>query len=176
VHAPSQTAARIRITVIVSKRLAGAAPEGTQVITGHDTVFVAGGQVDRAIQAMLDDRYHRWPEMVAAIGGVATDGFQPWPTVREALPAGEGEVLIARDTAMEQHWDDLGYSLIEDAEGPFAVSASHRSAGGDWDHRPAVAGGRRPFMTGDADSAANATHLVRATWIGCPYARGAADG
>lgn len=37
------------------------------------------------------------------------------------MPTGTGDVLVARDEQMRREWDDVGYSLRENDEGPFAV-------------------------------------------------------
>ncbi|PYC63436.1 hypothetical protein C7C45_31840 [Micromonospora arborensis] len=49
------------------------------------------------------------------------DLFLPWRKTRAEVPAGAGEVYVARDAEMERRWDDVGYSLMEHAEGPFSV-------------------------------------------------------
>jgi hypothetical protein len=62
--------------------------------------------------------------MLVALGvrGTAAVGpFVPWQQMRHAVPAKAGELYVARDAAMEQRWDDVGYSLMEDGEGPFAM-------------------------------------------------------
>ncbi|SCG69547.1 hypothetical protein GA0070613_4627 [Micromonospora inositola] len=91
------------------------------MITGHDTVFVTGAPVDAGIRTMLDVLHCRWPNMLVAVSGVADDVFLPWQTSRNDVPAGTGEVLVARDAQMEQRWDEVGYSLMEHDEGPFAL-------------------------------------------------------
>ncbi|RZU72443.1 hypothetical protein EV384_0808 [Micromonospora kangleipakensis] len=91
------------------------------MITGYDTVFITGAPVDAGIRAMLDDLHARWPNMLVAPGGEHVGPFLPWRTTRAQVPAGAGEVYVARDAEMERRWDDLGYSLMEHAEGPFAV-------------------------------------------------------
>lgn len=91
------------------------------MITGYDTVLVTGAPVDAGIRVMLDDLHGRWPNMLVALGGEHVGPFLPWRTTRARVPAGAGEVYVARDAEMERCWDDLGYSLMEHAEGPFAV-------------------------------------------------------
>ncbi|WP_327039675.1 hypothetical protein [Micromonospora maris] len=66
---------------------------------------------------MLDDLHGRWPNMLVALDGP----FLPWRRTRAQVPAGAGEVYVARDAQMERRWDDVGYSLMEQGEGPFAV-------------------------------------------------------
>ncbi|WFE47694.1 hypothetical protein [Verrucosispora sp. WMMD1129] len=91
------------------------------MITGYDTVLITAAPVDAGIRVMLDDLHGRWPNMVVALGGDHVGPFLPWRTTRAQVPAGAGEVYVARDAEMERRWDDLGYSLMEYAEGPFAV-------------------------------------------------------
>ncbi|MBL6280349.1 hypothetical protein JMF97_29735 [Micromonospora fiedleri] len=91
------------------------------MITGYDTVLVTSAPVDAGIRGMLDDLHGRWPNMVVALGGEQVGPFLPWRSTHTQVPAGAGEVYVARDTQMERRWDDVGYSLMEQAEGPFAV-------------------------------------------------------
>ncbi|MGS2620039.1 hypothetical protein ACVCAH_37050 [Micromonospora sp. LZ34] len=91
------------------------------MITGYDTVLITGARVDAGIRAMLDGLHGRWPNMLVALGGEHVEPFLPWRRTRAKVPAGAGEVYVARDAEMERRWDDVGYSLLEHAEGPFAV-------------------------------------------------------
>ncbi|MFI7576557.1 hypothetical protein [Micromonospora sp. NPDC049497] len=91
------------------------------MITGYDTVLITSGPVDAGIRAMLDGLHRRWPDMLVALGGEYIGPFLPWRSTREQVPVGAGEVYVARDAEMERRWDDVGYSLMEHAEGPFAV-------------------------------------------------------
>lgn len=88
-------------------------------ITGYDTVLLSGGRIDAGVRLMLDDLHRRWPHMVVSFG-MTNKTFLPWPKTRSDLPAGTGEVFVARDNQMRRRWDDVGYSLEQD-EGPFAV-------------------------------------------------------
>lgn len=94
---------------------------GGQMITGFDTVFVARATVAGAVRKLLDDLHHQWPDMVVALTGTDDERFTPWQTARNNVPVGSGEVLVARDTHMEQRWEVAGYALMEHGEGPFAV-------------------------------------------------------
>ncbi|WBC08707.1 hypothetical protein [Micromonospora sp. WMMA1947] len=138
---------------------------GALMITGYDTVFITGAPVDAGIRVMLDDLHARWPNVLVALGGEHVGQFRPWRTTRAQMPAGAGEVYVARDAEMERRWDDLGYSLSEHAEGPSAVlyefasqpaveiqlnedpsrekGSRHRSMPGDVGHRRLVAGHHR---------------------------------
>lgn len=95
--------------------------EWSVMITGYDTVLITGAPVDAGIRAMLDDLHGRWPNMLVALGGKHVGAFLPWQRVRAQVPVGAGEVYVARDAEMERRWDDVGYSLMKKAEGPFAV-------------------------------------------------------
>lgn len=91
------------------------------MITGYDTALITGAPVDAGIRAMLDDLNGRWPNMLVALGREQLGSFLPWRKMRAQVPAGAGEVYVARDAEMERRWDDVGYSLMEHGEGPFAV-------------------------------------------------------
>ncbi|MEU8263112.1 hypothetical protein AB0C02_21075 [Micromonospora sp. NPDC048999] len=92
-----------------------------KVITGYDTVFITGAPVDAGVRAMLDGLSRNWPEMLVALGGSTLGPFAPWSSMRDLVPAGRGEVYVVRDPVMKERWDDVGYSLMDGGEGPFAV-------------------------------------------------------
>ena len=94
------------------------------MITGYDSVFIARTPVGAAVRAMLDGLHDRWPDMLVALGqGESSEmgPFLPWLRTRDAVPSDAGELYVARDAVMEQQWDAVGYSLVDGAEGPFAV-------------------------------------------------------
>ncbi|MEU0555621.1 hypothetical protein [Dactylosporangium sp. NPDC006015] len=91
------------------------------MITGHDSLFVAGGRVETGVWAMLQRQHARWPEMLVAVEGHREDAFVPWPVPREAMPFRAGYLLAARDKDMLDRWDDEGYTLMDGVEGPFQV-------------------------------------------------------
>jgi hypothetical protein len=93
------------------------------MITGYDSVLLAKTPVGPGIRTMLDRLHTRWPDMLVALAekGTPVGPFEPWRRTRAAVPADAGELYVARDAAMEQRWDDLGYALMEGGEGPFAV-------------------------------------------------------
>ncbi|GLW29210.1 hypothetical protein [Actinoplanes regularis] len=89
------------------------------MITGYDSVVIARTPVGAGVRAMLDGVHTSWPDMLVAIGEAET--FLPWLQTRRAIPAEAGELYVARDAAMEQEWDEVGYALMAGGEGPFAV-------------------------------------------------------
>jgi hypothetical protein len=89
------------------------------VTMGYDTVFVTAAPVHTGVQAMLDDLHRHWPNMVVAVGEAGT--FTTWTVARPTMPAGTGQVFVARDERMEQRWDLDGWIFMERDEGPFAV-------------------------------------------------------
>jgi hypothetical protein len=94
------------------------------MITGYDSVVIAKSPAGPGVRAMVDGLHARWPDMVVALGGKDAESigpFMPWRQARAAVPAEAGELYVARDAAMERAWDDVGYSLMEGGEGPFAV-------------------------------------------------------
>jgi hypothetical protein len=91
------------------------------MITGVDTVFVVAGAVASNIGAFLDDLQTRWPNLRVAIGD---DGetFRSWSLGSRGLPESAGQLLIARDEEMEAFWEDSGYELDSNDEGPLAIA------------------------------------------------------
>ncbi|GAA2904544.1 hypothetical protein Acy02nite_60300 [Actinoplanes cyaneus] len=91
------------------------------MISGHDLVLVVAGDAGPVVRGFLDGWAARWPQMRVAAGAEAVNGFGSWPERAAQVPAGTGEVLVARDTAMESGWDDRGYAPDRRGEGPFAL-------------------------------------------------------
>jgi len=91
------------------------------MVTGHDSMFVAGGRVELGVWALLQRQHARWPGLLVAVEGYREDAFVPWPVPPEVMPRRKGYVLVARDKDMLERWDDEGYSLMDGAEGPFQV-------------------------------------------------------
>lgn len=90
------------------------------MISGHDTVLVCGGDIRMQINRFLVERLRDWPELRASVSGESSGEFVPWSHCGLTLPL-EGEILVARDEAMEAAWDEFGYEIGSDAEGPFAI-------------------------------------------------------
>ncbi len=59
--------------------------------------------------------------MRTAIDGVRDSEFFRWSDGRPDLPSHRGEILVARDPAMNEDWDAHGYRLGADGEGPFYI-------------------------------------------------------
>jgi hypothetical protein len=94
------------------------------MITGYDSVMIAPSPAGPGIRAMLDGMHTRWPGMLVGRSEAKTAGigpFLPWLQARREVPAATGELYVARDLGMEKDWDEFGYDLREDGEGPFAV-------------------------------------------------------
>lgn len=92
------------------------------MITGYDTVFLAAAPVDSAIRDLLDEVAARWPEMLVLTAEGDEDGdFRPWSEARPSVPSDEGRVLVAKDTAMVSFWDENGYELTAEGDGPFTI-------------------------------------------------------
>jgi hypothetical protein len=90
------------------------------VISGSDTVLVCCGNACESIDRFLDARLLDWPGMRVSISGVVGGRFGRWDQHRFRLPS-EGEILVARDEAMEAAWDNEGYIVDPEGEGPFAI-------------------------------------------------------
>ncbi|GAA4967404.1 hypothetical protein [Actinoplanes utahensis] len=94
------------------------------MITGYDRVVIARTPVGAAMKAMLDVLHSRWPDMLVALGDRESGRVGPflqWGQMRREVPSAAAELYVARDAVMEQRWDEVGYSLMEGGEGPFAL-------------------------------------------------------
>lgn len=88
------------------------------MITGSDHVILTAVPPAPAIRRLLDRRLEAWPDMRVDLHG---DGFAAWSQLRELDLPEAGEVLVARDQAMEEAWDEHGYDLPGKEEGPFTL-------------------------------------------------------
>lgn len=91
------------------------------MITGADTVLMTAAAPRLAVRAFLDRWSARWPDMRVLVTGHDESGFAEWARARDVLPTARGNVLVARDAAMVEAWDEFGYELPDSAEGPFTV-------------------------------------------------------
>ena len=89
--------------------------------SGVDQVIISPASPVVALRRFLDGWGARWPDMRTAVGGVLGSEFFRWHDVRPALPDGQGEILVARDAAMNDTWDEHGYRLLPEGEGPFYI-------------------------------------------------------
>jgi hypothetical protein len=92
------------------------------MITGDDTVLVACGPVPAAIERFLGRWSARWPHIRVASGAEDADAFSPWVPGAMQLDELSGQVLVARDEDMVAGWDDSGYVLDPQGEGPFSLA------------------------------------------------------
>ena len=90
------------------------------MITGTDSVLVLGGDPAGLVHRFLRSWSASWPAMRVTIGESDTVRFQDWDGTGVLSPGPE-EILVARDEAMESHWDEHGYTLDATGEGPFAI-------------------------------------------------------
>ncbi|HEX5115506.1 MAG TPA: hypothetical protein VFW65_09960 [Pseudonocardiaceae bacterium] len=90
-------------------------------MSGVDRVIISPGSPVVALRRFLDGWGARWPDMRTAVDGVLGSEFFRWHDVRPALPDGQGEILVARDAAMNDDWDEHGYRLLPEGEGPFYI-------------------------------------------------------
>ena len=74
------------------------------------------------IERFLDGWLLRWPELRVALGDDPQVRFSTWASGELRIPADSGQILVARDEAMEAEWDDIGYELDSSREGPFCVA------------------------------------------------------
>jgi hypothetical protein len=90
------------------------------VVSGVDQVIISPAS-PVALRRFLDGWGARWPDMRTAVGGVLGSEFFRWHDIRPALPDERGEILVARDAAMNDDWDEHGYRLGSRGEGPFYI-------------------------------------------------------
>jgi hypothetical protein len=88
------------------------------MITGSDSVILTAVPPAPAIRRFLDRWLEVWPDMRADLHG---DGFAPWSQLRELELPETGEVLVAKNQAMQDAWDEHGYELPGVDEGPFTL-------------------------------------------------------
>jgi hypothetical protein len=86
-----------------------------RITIGYDTAYLHAGDDAAAVGRFLDAVAVLWPDMHVS---VTDEPFEPWP---RPLPATKTVVLVARDNAMVDGWDDGGYALDHTGEGPFAI-------------------------------------------------------
>ncbi|MEV6850923.1 hypothetical protein [Actinoplanes sp. NPDC051411] len=94
------------------------------MISGYDSVVIARSPAGAGIRAMLDGVHARWPGMLVGRSEAEMAGIGPllpWRQARGGVPAEAGELYVARDARMKKDWDEFGYDLGDDGEGPFAV-------------------------------------------------------
>lgn len=85
------------------------------MISGHDTVLIAGGDLITAFRGFLAEWSVRWPQMRISIGAEFVD----WSSAATPNPE-RGEILLAKDRSMEARWDEEGY-FASDNEGPITI-------------------------------------------------------
>ena len=88
------------------------------MITGSDYVILTAVSPAPAIRRFLDRWLEVWPDLRADLHG---EGFAPWPELRDLDFPETGEVLVAKDQAMQEAWDEHGYDLPGVDEGPFTL-------------------------------------------------------
>jgi hypothetical protein len=82
--------------------------------TGTDHVVLAAAPPATAIPAFLDDWSQTWPGLLVDAHG---EGFAPWMQVRFIPLSDHGEILVARDRAVDLAWDEHSYDLPCQDEG-----------------------------------------------------------
>lgn len=102
-------------------------------LTGYPTDFLADLGFPEAARRFLVRRTRRWPQL--SLNGEPLDDatLSHWQLPEEADTSESNILGFARDSTMEQHWEDEGYALDDTGEGPFALFYSRYS-------RPLTAG------------------------------------
>ena len=91
------------------------------MITGADNVVVIAGHGGAAAVRFLDGWARRWPAMRVALDGPQAHPEGGWPDVRDQVAAAAGVILVARDQEMSAAWEEHGYDIPGEPEGPFAL-------------------------------------------------------
>jgi hypothetical protein len=91
------------------------------MISGADSVLVIAGHGGPAAVRFLDEWAQRWPAMRVALDGPEVYADGGWPEVRDQVAPDAAEILVARDKDMNAAWEEHGYDIPGDPEGPFAV-------------------------------------------------------
>lgn len=92
------------------------------MITGEDTVVVVGlSDLAPTVGRLLDALGERWSEMLVSINdGERQHEFSLW-RAGAALPGLRGDVMVARDSAHRNAWDEHGYSTDPTGQGPLTI-------------------------------------------------------
>jgi hypothetical protein len=99
------------------------------VISGVDQVIVSPADPASGLRQFLNGWSERWPDMRTAVDGVLGSEFFRWRDIRPDLPHKRGEILVARDLRMNEDWDEYGYRLGVDGQGPFYILYRQAPAG-----------------------------------------------
>ncbi|MER7442360.1 hypothetical protein [Micromonospora avicenniae] len=88
-------------------------------ITGVDTLLVVPFDARPAVAAFLDVLRRRWPEATVCFddgAGQAVADLANAPGFPD-----RGELAVARNDAMDDHWEENGYAPMADGVGPVAL-------------------------------------------------------
>ncbi len=91
------------------------------MISGADNVLVIAGPGGAPVVRFLDGWAQRWPAMHVALDGPEVYADGGWPDVRDQVAADAGEILVARDKEMDAAWEEHGYDIPGEPEGPFVI-------------------------------------------------------
>lgn len=92
------------------------------MITGFDSVFIADGSISEKIQQFLNEWLLRWPKLRVSLDNESVDVFAEWSSSNFSISEGSARILVARDISMEASWDERGYVLDSQEEGPFCIA------------------------------------------------------
>ena len=93
------------------------------MITGEDMVVVVGlPDLASTVSRMLDALGKRWPAMLVSINdGEQQHEFIQWRAGTVTLPRSHGDVMVARDSALRDAWEEHGYFTDPKGEGPLTI-------------------------------------------------------
>ncbi len=89
-------------------------------LTGYDHYIVTSQSPRYIAWELYRSVLSQWPAMIVLN---ETDEIEPFKGKTSGLklfPESQGELYFCRDREMNLHWEEYGYSLMPDGEGPFA--------------------------------------------------------
>jgi hypothetical protein len=97
-------------------------------ITGHDTIFLTSNNGRVVLTGLLSKLQNRWPSAIATICDSESIRAVAIHDKVALLPNACGHVHISRDEEMDRIFDECGYEVLSNGEGPLSVYF-HRLAG-----------------------------------------------
>ncbi|MEV0529355.1 hypothetical protein AB0I66_38655 [Streptomyces sp. NPDC050439] len=96
-------------------------------ITGHSSDFVVDASLPTAMKQFVMRRHRHWPGIFLYGEPVSAESLAAWdlPEV-DADDEYSGIVTFSAGQEMEDFWEENGYALNSDGEGPFSVFYSLR--------------------------------------------------
>lgn len=89
-------------------------------LTSYDNYIVTSKNPQVIVFELYRTILSKWPSVIVLNESDEEEPFKgKFPSIN-LFPKSEGALYFCRDAAMNKHWDENGYSLLSDGEGPFA--------------------------------------------------------